>query len=108
MWLPVACVAVAVGFAAYARRRLAGPGARAAALALALFYFTPLLPLLDWGGIASALTANQLVVVAGAAAPFWGNVGLLLLGHRALDRCPFSCSGSRTSPRARIGPGRSP
>ncbi len=75
VWLPIACAALVVGFTAYVRRRLTCPGARAAALALALFYFTPLLPFLDWAGIASPLTANQLVIVAGAAAPFWETWG---------------------------------
>jgi hypothetical protein len=71
LWLPVACAALLGGFSTYIRQWVADPVSRAAALALALFYFTPLLPVLDWGGIASALNANQLAVVAGAAAPFW-------------------------------------
>jgi hypothetical protein len=52
LWEPVAALAVFGGFAAYARRHLGGStGASAAALAGALFYFSPAAYLTDWGGV---------------------------------------------------------
>jgi hypothetical protein len=47
MWEPVAIVAIVAGFTAYAARTERGP-ALAAVVLLAVFYMTPLLPLLDW------------------------------------------------------------
>lgn len=52
LWKPVAVVALFAGFAAYVRRRVPdGPGARAAALAAALFYFSPAAWLFDWADV---------------------------------------------------------
>ena len=52
LWKPIAAIALFAGFAAYVRRHLPdSPGARAAALAGALFYFSPVAVLTDWGGV---------------------------------------------------------
>jgi hypothetical protein len=72
LWMPLAIAVLWWGYAAYVRHTVeAGPGARLATLALALLSFTPLLPLLDWSGTVGALTANQLVAVAGPISPYW-------------------------------------
>lgn len=50
LWKPIACVVLAVGVLAYVRRLVEGRAARAAAAFLAVFFFSPALPLLDWTG----------------------------------------------------------
>jgi hypothetical protein len=50
-WKPVGVLVLFAGYAAYVRRTVAGTAAaRAAVLALALFFFTPAAPLTDWLG----------------------------------------------------------
>ena len=52
LWKPVAAITLFAGFAAYVRRHLPeSAGARAAALAGALFYFSPAAVVTDWGGV---------------------------------------------------------
>jgi hypothetical protein len=53
------------------------PRLAAAALLLALLYFSPLVPLLDWSGIATALGANNMSIAAGATATYWQPWGYL-------------------------------
>jgi hypothetical protein len=77
-WTPIAIGALVGGFAAYVSRMLPGHGwSRPAALVLALLFFTPLLPLVDWGGLVDGLAANQMVIVAGQGAPYWQTWGYL-------------------------------
>ena len=54
-WKPLALIVLFTGYAAYVRSRLTGSGERAAALALALFFFTPAVPLLAWTGLEGQL-----------------------------------------------------
>lgn len=68
-------LALAAGYGAYVRRLVPIGLGRAAALAIALFYVTPLLPALDWGGILNANQVNDLVVVAGHTAAYWQTWG---------------------------------
>jgi hypothetical protein len=117
VWKPVALGMLLVGFVAYIARRLAGgPWGRAAALALALFFFTPVLPLLDWGGLASEDAANDMVLAAGAVAPFWqtwgylaatigiGLMPLYVLGvERVANRAPGEAIGAVASGTALAG-----
>jgi hypothetical protein len=97
VWMPVAVAVLWGGYVAYVKRTVEGGPARLAALALALLAFTPLLPLLDWGGRVDALAANRMVAVAGPVTPYWqlwgyfpAAIGLglmpvyLLLAERAL------------------------
>ncbi len=59
------------------RRRFCSGRERAAALALSLLFFSPLVPLLDWGKFVDAGGANQLVIAAGQAATYWQAWGYL-------------------------------
>lgn len=75
LWKPVAVVVLVVGFAAYVRRRLAGSAQRAAALALALFYVTPVVALLKWGHVGAPSRAFELALPANNLFPAgttWG------------------------------------
>jgi hypothetical protein len=74
-WLPVAIAVMAVGYFAYVRRLIEPGGARAAALAIALLYMTPLLPALDYSGTLNANGVNAVVVVAGHTAGYWQTWG---------------------------------
>jgi hypothetical protein len=98
VWMPVAVAVLWASYVAYVKRTVEGGPARLAALALALLAFTPLLPLLDWGGLVDALAANRMVVVAGPVTPYWqlwgyfpAAIGLgfmavyLLLAERVLE-----------------------
>ena len=77
LWLP-ACVAVLVwGWRSYVVRTVCGEWARCAALLLALFFFTPLLPLVDYGGAFNADQNWYAVISAGAVAPYWQAWGYL-------------------------------
>ena len=54
LWKPVAVLVLFASFALYVRRMLDGAAARAAALALALFFFAPAAWITDWTGAGSA------------------------------------------------------
>jgi len=91
-WTPVSLGVLICGFAAFIGRFLRG-GERAAALALGLLFFSPLVPALDWGGIVNANGANDLVIAASHVATFsqaWGYLPTTLaLGLMALFLAGF-------------------
>ena len=76
VWLPVAVAVLFLGFRAYVRRLLPDSRAdRALALGLALFFSTPVLPLLDWtGALGAGSKANllQLAVDVNPSGQLWG------------------------------------
>jgi hypothetical protein len=75
VWKPVALVVLFVGFAAYVRRLVPGRWAAAAALALALFYESPVYALASWTGHLSGVHRIQLVLTtddADSALNLWG------------------------------------
>ena len=63
LWKPVAVLVLFGGFAAYVRRMVDPPAApRSAALVLSLFFFTPVVPLIEWGDVAQAHAFPSLVI----------------------------------------------
>lgn len=98
LWKPVAVLVLFLGFAVYVRETVeGGRWARMAAVALALFYVTPLLPFDDWLHYLSAGQNYRLVIAVNdpdAVLNLWGlehtaiAMGLmpvfLLAGERAL------------------------
>lgn len=76
VWTPVALLTLIWGYASFTRRFFSGRE-WAAALALALLFFSPLVPLFDYGGIVDANGANYLVIAAGHGAPYWQAWGFL-------------------------------
>src|SRR5947209_1358051 len=76
LWTPVALGALIWGYASFTRRFLNGPD-RAAGLALALLFFSPLVPLFDYGRIVNANGAYQLAIAAGHGATYWQAWGFL-------------------------------
>ena len=98
MWKPVALAALFLGFRAYVRRFAAGTGERAAALALALFFATPVGAVWWWGSVGSESERAQVFSLTGESfitGSFWGYlptavaVGLMppfLLGVERLAR----------------------
>ncbi len=98
VWKPIAAAALGVGAWAYVSRLLNGH-ARLAAAGLALFFFSPALPVLDWGGVSlDGLDRFTMLLVSGESMPalqLWGYlhaalvIGLMplvLLGtERVLD-----------------------
>ena len=76
LWKPIAVAVMFLGFAAYVRHAVAGGRwARTAALALALFYVTPLSPLAHWTSFISAAHGYQLTLAvddANASLDLWG------------------------------------
>ncbi len=97
-WKPVAVIAVFLGFRAYVHRLVQGRGARLAALAIALFYVSPLAAALDLLSIGGLDFRKEMRFLAGEVFPgvyVWGYlmtaiaVGLvplvLLAAERARD-----------------------
>ena len=76
VWMPVAVLVLVWGYARFTGSFLAGRE-RAAALALGLLFFSPLVPLADYGRIVNANGANYLVIAAGHGAPYWQAWGFL-------------------------------
>jgi hypothetical protein len=76
LWTPVALGALIWGYASFTGRFLSGRE-RTAALALALLFFSPLVPLFDYGGIVNADGAFQLAIAAGHGAAYWQAWGFL-------------------------------
>jgi hypothetical protein len=76
MWTPVALVALIWGYASFAGRFLEGRE-RAAALALALLFLSPLVPLFDYSGVLNANGVYRSVVAAGHGAAYWQAWGFL-------------------------------
>jgi hypothetical protein len=113
LWTPVAAGLLARGVWGYVRRFL-GPGEYLAAAALALFFFSPVLPVLAWSGVQlSAHVRSALLLTSGDATPGWqlwgylptaivlGLMPLCLLGiERALQ--PGRATSGR-SPRWYLG-----
>jgi len=67
----IAAPALALGTVAVASRALPSGRGRLAAVAIALFYFSPVLPLLRWTGTGSAVTHYELLVPSGESMPAW-------------------------------------
>jgi hypothetical protein len=76
LWTPVALGVLIWGYAAFTGRFLEGRE-RVAALALALLFLSPLVPLFDYAGILNANGAYRSVVAAGHGAAYWQAWGLL-------------------------------
>ncbi len=76
VWTPIALLTLIWGYASFTGRFFAGRE-WAAALALALLFFSPLVPLFDYGGVVDANGANYLVIAAGHGAPYWQAWGFL-------------------------------
>jgi len=80
IWTPVAAALLAGGVWAYLRRLLAPghPGQQAAAAALAIFFFSPVLPALQWTGAQlSAHVRAALLLTSAEAMPGWQLWGYL-------------------------------
>ena len=71
LWLPVAVVALFVGYRALVWRAVAPGWARPVTLALALMASSPLLPLFDYGKVVDSNGASNLVDLATHASPYW-------------------------------------
>jgi hypothetical protein len=71
LWLPVAVLALFVGYRALVWRAVAPGWARPVTLALALMGSSPLLPLLDYGKVVDATGASNLVNLATHLSPYW-------------------------------------
>ena len=67
----LAAPALALGAVAVAVRALPPGKGRVAAVAVALFYFSPVLPLLRWTGTGSATTHYALLLPTGESMPAW-------------------------------------
>ncbi len=67
----VAAPALALGAVAVANRALPPGAGRIAAVAIALFYFSPVLPFLRWTGTGSAGTHYALLLPTGETTPAW-------------------------------------
>lgn len=108
LWKPVGVLVLFWGFAAYVRRML-GPsgGARAAGLALALFFFAPVAWVTDWTGVGSADLGFGSLVIALELFPaglVWGVIPTAIsLGTMAL----FLLGIERLLEPERRAPGRS-
>jgi hypothetical protein len=76
IWTPVALGALVWGYSRFTARFLIGRQ-QAAALALGLLFFSPLIPLFDWGGVVDANGANSLAITAGHVAAYWQAWGYL-------------------------------
>jgi hypothetical protein len=77
LWLPV-CLGVLVwGFKAYVACNVEGGWARRSPLIIALFYFTPLLPVVDYGRVFNRDQNWFSAIAAGELAPYWQAWGYL-------------------------------
>lgn len=106
VWKPIAAASLGIGAWAYASRLLDGR-ARLAAVGLALFFFSPVLPLLDWGGASlGSLNHFELLLVSGESMPalqLWGYLHAALV----IGLVPLVLLGSeRVVDPARRRPGR--
>lgn len=98
VWLPVAVVLLFAGFRAYVRRFLDDTGSQLAALAIGLFFATPVVALMGWGSLGGERARGDVVSTAGELLPAtltWGyvpaviSVGLMppfLLGVERIAR----------------------
>jgi hypothetical protein len=77
LWLPVCLGVLVYGFKAYVARNVEGEWARRSALVIALFYFTPLLPILDYGGVFNRDQNWFSTIAAADLAPYWQAWGYL-------------------------------
>ena len=64
-------------FAAYVHEFLEGTRARLVALVLAVLYFSPILPLLDWLGLISLFDRFEFLLISGELMPAWQMWGYL-------------------------------
>jgi hypothetical protein len=67
----LAAPALALGAVGLASRVLSSGGARASAVVVGLFYFSPVLPLLAWTGAIGASARYQLLLPVGEGMPAW-------------------------------------
>lgn len=67
----LAAPALALAAVGVASRALSSAGARTSAVVLALFYFSPVLPLLAWTGVIGPTTRYQLLLPIGESMPAW-------------------------------------
>jgi hypothetical protein len=77
LWKPVAAVVLVWGFAAYVRRFDLGRAGAAGALVLALAYFSPALPALEWTGALDPFQSFLGLLVSGELMPAWQLWGYL-------------------------------
>jgi len=105
----LAAPALALGALALGGRALMSRGERAAAVALGMFYMSPLVPLLAWTGAVGAGERFLLELPAGESMPAWQLWGYphsgVAVGMLALSLAGVAsiASGAGTSPRARGG-----
>jgi hypothetical protein len=111
----VAAPALALGAVAVASRALPPGRGRIAAVAIALFYFSPVLPLLRWTGTGSAGTHYALLLPTGESMPAWqlwgyphagvttGALAAALLGMATLSTRLGSATGRVGESRRLIG-----
>jgi hypothetical protein len=76
IWTPIAVGVLTWGYARFTGAFLSGRQ-RAAALAVAVLFLSPLVPLFDYGGIVDATGAYYLVTIAGHGAAYWQEWGYL-------------------------------
>lgn len=76
LWTPVALGALIWGYVSFTGRFLMGLE-RGAALGVALLFFSPLVPLFDYGRIVNANGAYQLAIASGHGATYWQAWGFL-------------------------------
>lgn len=112
LWLPVAAAALLSCYRAYVRRLLPGPGARRAALVLALFAATPVAPVLAWIVGLSPDHYSQLALAVADSTPalqLWGYfpiaiaLALMCVSLLAIERAIDPSRRARRSARAEIG-----
>jgi hypothetical protein len=105
LWTPVAAGLLARGVWGYVRGFLA-PGEYLAAAALAIFFFSPVLPVLAWSGVPlSAHVHTALLLTSGDATPGWQLWGYLATAV-ALGLMPMCLLGIERALRAGAEPGR--
>jgi hypothetical protein len=107
LWKPVAAALLVAGFAAYVRPFELGRAGTVAALVLALAYFSPLLPILDWTGVLDPWQSFMGLLVEGELMPAWQLWGYVhtaaLLGLMALTAVLGERALTRGDPRSVAG-----
>ena len=104
-WMPVAIAVLFAGFASFVRRTVAGRGARAAALVLALFYIPPTAYLLGRTGVGSIELHTKLADVIGEVFPagqLWGYLPTVI----AVGAMPLYLLAAERGLAERAGPRR--
>lgn len=106
LWKPVAAAVLVGGFGAYVRRFELGRAGTVAALVLALAYFSPALPVLDWTGALEPFQKFLALLVSGELMPAWQLWGYahaaIALGLMALAVIAVEWALTAEDPRARM------